>query len=447
MHWDGFTAMERDVRAMVTDPRWADLPLPTRAQAMADRVLVTPEGACWVFGAHGRWYRYEASDGVWHLSPPPVHPGYRAAARPARPAPGLPAALLPDAPDCAADRGSTQAFVGPDVPPEITDGVRELISTLRELRKADFPLDDGPFQEIFADDVASTVAVVWGTIMWCAYAPAFDGNEALLSVFGEFLARPLPGDDWVRWLPGTGLADLADLYGGRMSAGAQVAGLRLAGLMGQTARVLRADARFRPRAEAMLAMVAPELPWPRADVRHVWLSRVPPHLASAVIAEHSAGEHFRHVFYDLVEALSFVAAHGADPRAVAAALLAADVAEVAPGVVEALYPWLDPQLRNAFYVTLADERHPLRGCWPGAEGLLPQALEAPDRDAKAALLGSAYATGLAWCRLTGTPPPSRGFPVAAAVSRSLIHQRDDPVVDGTTRRAGEWTTATWLYHN
>lgn len=446
MEWDGFTAMERDVREMVTDPRWADLPLAARAQAMAGRVLVTPEGACWVFGAHGRWYRHESSDGVWHLSPPPVHPAHRAAARPARPAPGVPEALLPAAADCLADRGSTQAFVGPDVPRDITDGVRELISTLRDLRRVDFPLDEGPFRELFAEDVASTVAVVWGTVMWCAYAPAFDGNEALLSVFGEFLARPLPGDDWIRWLPGTGLDALADLYGARMSAGAQVAGLRLAGLMGQTARVLRADPRFRPRAAAMLAMVAPERPWPRDDVRRTWLARVPPHLTGAVIAERSPAEHFRHVFYDLVEALSFVAARGADPRAVAAALLAADVAQVAPGVVESLYPLLDPQLRHAFYVALADERHPLRGCWPAEEGL-PGPLEPPDRDTAAALLGSAYATGLAWCRLTGTPPPPRGFPVAAAVSRSLLHQRDDPVPDGRTRRAGERTTAMWLYHN
>jgi len=446
VHWDGFAAMERDVRGMAADPRWAELPLPSRAQAMADRVLVTPEGACWVFGAHGRWYRYEPSDGVWHLSAPPVRPDLRAAARPARPAPRVPVSLLPAAADCAADRGSTQAFVGPDVPREITDGIRELISTLRDLRQADFPLDGGPFSDIFAGDVPSTVAVVWGTIMWCAYAPAFDGNEALLTVFGEFLARPLPGDDWIRWLPGTRLDALADLYGERISSGAQVAGLRLAGLMGQTAKVLRSDARFRPRADALLAMVAPNRPWPRGDVRRTWLARVPPHLTAAVIGEHSPGEHFRHVFYDLVESLSYVAATGADPRAVAASLLAADVAAVAPNAVESIYGWLDPQLRNTLYVALADPRHPLRGCWPDEDGL-PAPLEPPDRNTAAALLGSAYATGLAWCRLTGTPPPSRGFPVAAAVSRSLLHQRDDPVIDDETRRAGAPTTASWLDHN
>jgi len=131
---------------------------------------------------------------------------------------------------------------------------------------------------------------------------------------------------------------------------------------------------------------------------------------------------------------------------VAAALLAADVAETAPGVVESLYPWMDPQQRHAFYLALADERHPLRECWPRA-GELPEALHPPDRDAAAALLGTAYAVGLAWCRLTGTEPPARGFPVASAASRLLVHQRDDPVADEGTRRAGTHTTATWLYHN
>jgi hypothetical protein len=37
--------------------------------------------------------------------------------------------------------------------------------------------------------------------------------------------------------------------------------------------------------------------------------------------------------------------------------------------------------------------------------------------------------------------------VATAVSRSLLHQRDDPVIDDVTRRAGARTTASWLNHN
>ncbi|ETK35397.1 hypothetical protein [Microbispora sp. ATCC PTA-5024] len=448
LHWDGFTAMERDVRALVADPRWTLLPPLGRAQAIAQRALVTPDGSRWLFGALGRWYRLDRVDGRWHLSPPPLHPAVRAAARPQPPGVVVPHLLVPGGPDFAYDRGSTQGFVGPDVPREITERVRALLLAHRGLPREAFPLPEGPFREVFADDVTGAVAAVWGTIMWAAYAPAFDGNEVLLSMFGEFLARPLPGDDWVRWLPAGSLAALVDLYAERVRAGAQEAGLRLAGLMAETATVLRADARFRPRADALLAMAEPLLarPWldhhalPGGAVREAWLARCPPHLAAAALPETAPGEHFRHSFYDLAEALAYTASRGMDPRSVAASLLAADVAGVcgayepswaAPGasgtaeVVTALYPWIDDELRQALYVTLADPSHPLRGCWPRG-GVLPPALVPPDRGTAAAVLGSAYATGLAWCRLTGIAAPPAGFAVCSALVQCLIHQRDDP---------------------
>ncbi|GLW25128.1 hypothetical protein Mame01_51700 [Microbispora amethystogenes] len=446
MYWDGFTAMEQDVRAVVGDPRWTLLPPLTRAHTLAQRALLTPDGSRWLFGAHARWYRLDRVDGRWHLSAPPLHPAIRSDARPHPPGVAIPPALVPAGPDFAYDRGSTQAFVGPDVPHEITERLRALLLAHRGLRREDFPLS-GAYREIFARDVASTVAAVWGTIMWCAYAPAFDGNEVMLSMFGEFLARPLPGDDWVRWLPLGSLDALVALYAERMRSGAQHAGLRLAGLMAETATVLRADARFRPRAEALIAMAEPLLasPWldhhalPGGAVRQAWLARCPPHLVSATLPEWAPGEHFRHTLYDLVEALAYTASRGMDPRAVAAALLAADVAGVcgvsepawAPGasgtarVVTALYPWMDDEQRQALYLALADPAHPLRGCWPAGR-VLPAALLPPDRTTAAALLGSAYATGLAWCALTGTPAPPEGFAVPAAVVQCLIHQRDDP---------------------
>jgi len=212
VRWDGFTVMERDVRALVADPRWSTLPRPSRAQAMAARQLVTPDGAHWLFGAHARWYRHEPSDGGWHLSAPPLDQRIREAAHPAAPGAPIPSALIPSGPDYTYDRGSTQAFVGPDVPPAITEEIRRLVIAHRSLDHEEFPLIGGPFQDLFAEDVSAAVAAVWGTIMWCAYAPAFDGNEVLLSMFGEFLARPLPGDDWVRWLPPGRLEPLAGLY-------------------------------------------------------------------------------------------------------------------------------------------------------------------------------------------------------------------------------------------
>ncbi|GIH92963.1 hypothetical protein ACFFMN_02190 [Planobispora siamensis] len=444
--WDGFDAIERDVRAMVTDHRWPSLPPHARAQAVALRVLATPDGGRWLFGAYGRWYRQDPADGRWHLSAPPADPGVRGAARVVQVPSAIMPHLVPAGPDFAADRGSVQGFVGPDVPYGTTERVRALVAAQRGRRREDFPLH-GPFTELFAGEVAGPVAAIWGTLMWCAYAPAFDGNEVLLSMFGEFLARPLPGDEWVRWLAPVALDDLIALYGERVRAGHPEAGLRLAALMADTAAALRGDPRFRPRAEALAAMVAPILHRTGEDVaaahhgddavRHLWLSRCAPHVR---LAETSPGDHFQHTLYDLVEALAFLAPKGADPRAVAASLLAADVAAHAPRAADRLYPWLDPELRHILHVVLIDRTHPLRGCWPrsaeASSANLPSALRPPGRAAAAALLGAAYATGLAWCRLSGTAVPERGFATACALVHWLIDERDDPVpgVSGTYPR-------------
>lgn len=431
-HWDGFDAIERDMRALVADPRWATLPPIARAEAVTSRVLATPDGGRWLFGAHGRWYREDPADGRWHLTAPPADPNLRAGARVARAPSLVPPQLVPSIHDLNADRGSVQGFVGPDVPYEITERLRDLVISQRGRRVADFPLT-GPFTEFFAGEVPSPVAAIWGTLMWCAYAPAFDGNEVLLSMFGEFLARPLPGDEWVRWLPPASLADLVALYGERVRAGHPEAGLRLVGLMADTAATIRYDARFRPRANALLAMVDPLLRRTGPDpsiahygddaVRQAWLSRCPPNVT---LPDASPGEHFQHAVYDLVGTLGFLVPKGAEPRAVAASLLAADLSAFGPRAADPLYPWLDPELRHILHVVLSDASHPLRGCWPRS-GRLPSALNPPDRAGAAALLGAAYALGLAWCRLTGTPVPERGFTTAAAVVHRLSHERDDPV--------------------
>ncbi|MET8047252.1 hypothetical protein ABZU75_06580 [Streptosporangium sp. NPDC005286] len=439
--WDGFDAIERDVRTMVADHRWTGLPPLARAQAIAQRTLATPDGGRWLFGAHARWYRQDPADGRWYLTAPPADLGFRAAAQVIQVTSMVLPHLIPTGPDFAVDRGSIQGFVGPDVPYEITERVRELVIAQRGRRREDFPLT-GPFTRLFAGEVASPVAAIWGTLMWCAYAPAFDGNEVLLSMFGEFLARPLPGDEWVRWLPPTSLGELVALYGERVRAGHPEAGLRLVALMADTAAVVRGDPRFGPRADALLAMIEPLLRRACQDpviahrgdevVRHAWLSRCPAHMT---LPDASPGDHFQHMVYDLVQALGFLAPMGADPRAVAASLLAADLAAFAPRVADGLYPWLDPELRHILHVVLTDAAHPLRGCWPRS-GELPSALHPPDRASAAALLGAAYATGLAWCRLTGTEVPERGFTTASAVVHRLTHERDDPVpgVSGTYPR-------------
>ncbi|GAA2301190.1 hypothetical protein GCM10010149_57930 [Nonomuraea roseoviolacea subsp. roseoviolacea] len=342
--WDAFAAVEADVRAMVSDPRWQDLPVPVRAQAIASRTLVTPDGDRWLFGAHARWHLHDPADGRWHPAPPPrgarVRPAEHAAAV-------LPARVIPRGPDFAAEPGSTQAFVGPDVPDHLTEQVRVLVRAAGRRSELDFPLT--AFGEIFAGDVPSTVAAVWGVVMWCAYAPAFDGNERLLTIFGEYLRRPLPGDEWVRWLPAPPLLDLVRLVAERQRAGRPRESLRLTAIMADTAHILLSDTRFRPRALALLTMVEPALSQPGLDeraarrddesVRQAWLERCPARLARALLPETDPETHFAHTVYDLMDALSFTR----DPARAAATLLAdlSDSRGLLPGR-------LDHRLRHAY---------------------------------------------------------------------------------------------------
>lgn len=335
--WDAFTATEAEVRALVTDPRWQRLPVPARAEMIAARILVTPDGDRWLFGAHARWHLHDPADGRWHLAPPPRGARVRRAGHAAA---VLPARLIPQGPDFAAEPGSTQAFVGPDVPDHVTEQVRVLLRAAGRRSELDFPLT--AFDEVLAGDVPSTVAAVWGTVMWCAYAPAFDGNERLLTIFGEYLRRPLPGDEWVRWLPAPPLLDLVRLVAERIRADRPREALRLAAVMADTAQILLADARFRPRALALLTMVEPALNRPGLDepaarrgdeqVRQAWLERCPPRLGRAVLAETDPRAHFCHTVYDLVEALSFTP----DPARAAATLLAdlSDSRGLLPGLLD-----------------------------------------------------------------------------------------------------------------
>ncbi|MEU4720374.1 hypothetical protein AB0G06_12115 [Nonomuraea dietziae] len=545
-----FTAIEADVRAMVTDPRWTALPLQSRTHAIASRALATPDGGRWIFGAHARWYLQDPGDGRWHLTAPPRH-------CPARIEPHtgvLLPHLVPRGPDFALSGWSSQAFVGPDVPSALTSEIRALVRANGRRSADEFPLSS--FREVFAGDVPGTVAAIWATIMWCAYAPAFDGNEQLLSVFGEYLGRPLPGDEWVRWLPSPPLTALVTLYGERVRAGAPRAALRLAALMADTAGILAADARFAPRAQALIAMLEPSLrnpvldhqtatgplpayrpplapqtlatgpltpppvhrdtafppptvaespgrattghshetsgrattghsgqtsgrattghsdetsgwtpghsdetsgwtpghsgatsgrtgadrsravpQWaPSTDPREVartaaaddalrwtWLARVPDRLARAVLAETDPGEHLRHTVGDLLEAVAF----SPDPHRTAGALLAADHADTPEGL-PTVAAWLDHRLRHALHTQLAAPRGDTTE--PDGFEVGPRWLDAvpPTREGAAAVLGAAYASGLAWCRLTGTSVPGNGFPGAAAIVHRLIHERDDP---------------------
>ncbi|MEV0619710.1 hypothetical protein AB0I81_40775 [Nonomuraea sp. NPDC050404] len=428
--WDAFTATEAEVRAMVSDPRWQGLSVPDRAHVLAARILVTPDGDRWLYGAHARWHLHDPADGRWHLAPPPRGTRTR---RVSHPAAALPDAVVPHGYDFHAEPGSTQAFVGPDVPAGLTEQLRVLVRACGRKSELDYPLT--AFDEIFASDVPSTVAAVWGTIMWCAYAPAFDGNERLITVFGEYLRRSLPGDEWVRWLPAPPLLDLVTLVAERLRAGQPRAALRLAAIIADTAQILLLDTRFRPRALAMLTMVEPVLRRAGfeheddAAMRRAWLTRCPSRLCRALLVENDPEEDFSHVLYDLVNALSFMP----DPRAAAATFLAdlSDSRMVLPGR-------LDHRLRQAYGElhdagltgTSAGESTEPEGFAVRSGGVSvasPPVVEVapPDRGSAAAVLGAAYAMGLAWGRLTGAKVPDRGLAGQSALVRRIVHERDD----------------------
>jgi hypothetical protein len=475
--WNAFTAAEAEIRSMVTDARWRTLPEADRAHAIAARTLVTRDGDRWVFGAHARWHLHDPADGRWHLAPPPRRLRARQVGHHAT---ALPAGVVPSGPDFAAEPGSTQAFVGPDVSVELCEQMRELLRANCRKSELDYPLT--AFGEIFARDVPSTVAAVWGTIMWCAYAPAFDGNERLLTIFGEFLRRPLPGDEWVRWLPAPPLIDLVTLVAERRRAGHPRTALRLAALIGDAAHILLSDMRFRPRALALLTMVEPVLKRPGLDdeaalrddraLRRAWLRRCPQRLARAVLVETAPEAHLSHTVYDLVEALAFAP----DPPRAAATYLA-DLSD-SRGTLPAR---LDHRLRHAYdelrragltstsasertepdgfpvLTVRPDPRLPLTGPRTGPRdsrtgpeedftglprdsrtgskprdaGLARVGQEAmggvmpADRAGAAAVLGAAYAVGLAWNRVSGARVPERGFAGSAPLVHRLIHERDD----------------------
>ncbi|WP_345392302.1 hypothetical protein [Nonomuraea salmonea] len=416
--WDAFTATEAEVRAMVADPRWQGLSVPDRAHVLAARILVTPDGDRWLFGAHARWHLHDPADGRWLLAPPPRRLRAR---RVGHTAAVLPDAVVPHGYDFHAEPGSTQSFIGPDVPEGLTEQVRRLVRASGTKSELDYPLT--AFGEIFASDVPSTVAAVWGTVMWCAYAPAFDGNERLITVFGEYLCRPLPGDEWVRWLPAPPLLDLATLVAERLRAGRPRAALRLAAVMADTAQILLLDTRFRPRALALLTMVEPmlrqaEIGEPYDDdaaLRQAWLERCPARLCRALLVENDLDEHFSHALYDLVDALSFMP----DPREAAAAFLAdlSDSKGALPGRLDHRLRMAYEELRRAGLTGTSageatePEGFPVRG---GVSVAPAPVLEVapPDRASAAAVLGGRVRDGAGVGAADGGPRcPSAGWRV------------------------------------
>ena len=433
---------------MVSAGWWPGAPQQQRQHAIAGRMLALPDGTWWLFGAWARWYRWHPADGQWYLCPPPQAVATRISARPARsgmPLPGLPPHVLPAGPDFEYAGPAPLPFVGQELSPELSSQVRATVEAAAALPAEDYP----HWWALFPSSVPSTVAATWGAMLWCAAAPVFDSriDEQVLGLWAPYRARPLPRLDGPRWLTPPPLEALIGLYAERLRSGRVDAAVVVLRTLWAVASALRGDTRFQARADALLAILGATLNNPTMDYGALpygdqalvqqWLTRCPPQLAPAIRVESSPGDYFRHAYYELAQAVAAVCGDPADPayiepRLVAAALIAADLAVVRQDVVAMVIPWLDPEIRYTVQAVLSQSGHPLRRLWP-QDHRLPEMLRrypgadgrgrgdnGADRSRKI-LLATMFAADLAWCRLGGgIPARPRGFPVPTAAVAEII---------------------------
>ncbi|WP_344591378.1 hypothetical protein [Actinomadura vinacea] len=422
---------------MVAAGWWPSAPPQQRQHAIGGRLLVLPDGTWWVFGAWARWYRLHPSDGQWYLCPPPSAPQVRMAARPAAQgggqAPTLPPHVVPAGPDFSFDPPAARPFVGRGFDNDLSLRVRATVDSAAALSVQEYP----HWSSQFNPQTPSTVVASWGVMQWCCAAPVFDSrfDAQMLDHWKQYLAKPLPDVDGPRWLTPPPLETLVALYAERLRASRVDAAVVVLRTMWAVASALREDTRFQIRADALLAMLSATLSNPTVDygalpygdqaIVQQWLTRCPPHLVPALRNESSPGDNFRHAFYSLSEE---VARHVGDPsdpsyiepRLVAAALLASDLAVVRKDVAANVVPWLDPEVRYTVQAVLHQNGHPLRRLWP--EDLrLPRPLGSVSGKGAETLLATMYELDLAWCKLAGgMPARPRGFPVPNAVVAGLM---------------------------
>jgi hypothetical protein len=427
---------------MVSAGWWPGAPQQQRQHAIAGRMLALPDGTWWLFGAWARWYRWHPADRQWYLCPPPQAVVTRASGRPARPGaplPSLPPHVLPAGPDFEYEGPAPLPFVGQEVSPELSSRVRATVEAAAALPAEDYP----HWWALFPSSVPSTVAATWGAMLWCAAAPVFDSrlDEQMLGLWAPYRARPLPRLDGPRWLTPPPLEALIGLYAERLRSGRVDAAVVVLRTMWAVVSALRGDPRFQARADALLAILGATLSNPTMDYGALpygdqalvqqWLTRCPPQLAPAIRIESSPGDNFRHAYYELAQAVAAVSGDPAnpayiEPRLVAAALIAADLAVVRQDVTGKVIPWLDPEIRYTVQAVLSQSGHPLRGLWPKDHRLpdvLRTELAGDERGGRArdVLLAAMYAADLAWCRLGGgIPARPRGFPVPTAAVAELI---------------------------
>ncbi|GAA0966986.1 hypothetical protein [Actinocorallia libanotica] len=436
---DLFDAAEREIKAVVSASWWPTAQAEQREHAVAGRVIELPDATQWLFGAWARWYRKHPGDNQWYLCPPPYASSVRRSGRTADGVSGLPPHVIPLGPDFEAAAPAALPFIGADLSP-LTARIRATVESAAALPPGDFPRPENPPRWLaeFAPAAPNTVAACWGVMLWCASAPVFDAQRDpdLLALWEPYRAAPLPRIEGPRWLTPPTLEELVSLYAERLRAHQVQAAVVILRTMWATASALRDEPRFTARADALLAILNATLADPQQDygalphgdaaVAQLWVTRCPPNLSPGLRAESSPGDGFRHLFYDLAHCLVPAAGEPGDPtfvepRLIAAALLAADLAIVRQDLVTEVTRWLDPELRFTAQAMITQPGHPLRRrFWPIDQRLPPQL-----RDGTAAgreeLLAVLYAVALGWCRLGGgIPARPRGFPAPVAVLAELI---------------------------
>ncbi|MEU5883089.1 hypothetical protein [Spirillospora sp. NPDC047279] len=426
---DLFSAVEANVRELVTSAWWQTAAPQQRAEQTVARML-WGAGEWWLYGAWGRWYRC-GLDGTWHPCPPPADPADRGVAVPAprgAATPPVPPQLFPTGPDLSAGRVSSLGFLGPAPATAVVAGVQQAITSALAVNPAQFAQQD----PTFAPGTPSTIAAAWAALLWCAGSPVALTENPLIETFVPFLTTPA---ERLHWMMPPDFSTLAGYYISRLGAGDAGGAAHIARVMYEVAAGLQGDPRFRPGADALAAVTAASLrlvPQDMATARYgpaavlqEWRRRCPAEYATPMVRDAAPGEYLRLGLYDLQQIVAGLTGRrqGApgrghdEVRRAGIAVLAADL-QAAPHALPALQRWLDPDSARTLQGVLADPASPLRELWP-REGRLPEALRSTDADGLAALLSTTYTLGLTWCRLAQIAPPAVGFAVPQAAAAQL----------------------------
>ncbi|MDX6741250.1 hypothetical protein [Actinocorallia sp. A-T 12471] len=422
---DPFAKAEADVRAMTSSAWWQTAAPQQRAEQVVSRLLAGP-GEWWLYGAWGRWYRC-GLDGHWHPSPPPADLAQRRVLAPAPPGvgnPPVPPQLIPTGHDIGAGLMAGAGLLSEGPSAELVARVQQTLVTAIAVDPQQFAMQDPAFQP----GTPTTVAALWGAVLFSAGTPVVLGEHPLVAMFAPYLTVQA---HHLRWMIAPDLTRLAVYYTDRLGARDPVGAAFVVRMMGELAAALATDRAFQPGASALAAICATTLQYVQADqqamaygaptVAKEWLRRCPAEYAAPIVREASPGEYLRLALYDLAllygDLTEGTSRPPAELRRAAAAVFAADLQTI-PQAVPAVLPWLDPESARTVQEVLAQAQHPLRELFP--QGVrLPPGLSSTDAGKVRALLALTHTLAMTACRLAQTAPQHLEFIVPAACAAEL----------------------------